>query len=66
MIEQDKIVTFKISWKTLKKLKEISKNSKISLSKLIRIFIENYIKELESRKTLELVETIKIEMKKEK
>ncbi len=66
MIEQDKIVTFKISWKTLKKLKEISKNSKISLSKLIRIFIENYIKELESRKTLELVETIKIDMKKEK
>ncbi len=64
MIEQDKIITFKISSKTLKKLKEISKNSKISLSKLIRIFIENYIKELESGKTLELVETIKIDMKK--
>ena len=66
MIEQDKIITFKISSKTLKKLKEISKNSKISLSKLIRIFIENYIKELESGKTLELVETIKIDMKKQK
>ena len=62
MIEQDKIITFKISSKTL--LKEISKNSKLSLSKLIRIFIENYIKELESGKTLELVETIKIDMKK--
>ncbi len=47
-----------------KKLKEISKTSKINVSKLIRIFIENYIKELESGKTLELVETIKIDMKK--
>ena len=64
MIEQDKIVTFKVSSKTFKKLKEISKSSKINVSKLIRIFIENYIKELESGKTLELVERIKIEMKK--